>query len=64
MRKKKQNYPKKFLDYIQSINNKRAKIVIDHIMQHGFITTEELENTYGYNHPPDFVKQILADKLK
>jgi hypothetical protein len=58
MRKKKQNYPKKFLDYIQSINNKRAKIVIDHIMQHGFITTEELENTYGYNHPPRAARDV------
>lgn len=30
----------------------RAKVVIDHIIAHGYITTEELKNTYGYNHPP------------
>jgi 5-methylcytosine-specific restriction endonuclease McrA len=55
---KKQSYPKAFLDHIQSINNKRAKIVIDHIMKCGFITTEDLENTYGYNHPPRAVRDV------
>lgn len=45
-------YPKEFLEHLQSISNKRARVVIDHIMQYGFITTEDLENTYGYNHPP------------
>ncbi|MDR2138944.1 MAG: HNH endonuclease [Tannerella sp.] len=44
-------YPKIFLDYVQSTMNKRAKIMIDHILQHGFISTEDLENTYSYNHP-------------
>jgi hypothetical protein len=46
------------LEYIQSINKKRAKILIDHIMQHGFITTEDLENTYGYNHPPRAARDV------
>jgi 5-methylcytosine-specific restriction endonuclease McrA len=58
MNKKQQTYPIEFLEHIQSINNKRAKIVIDHIMQHGFITTEDLENTYGYNHPPRAVRDV------
>ena len=26
--------------------------MIDHILKHGFITTEELKDQYGYNHPP------------
>lgn len=30
----------------------RAKVVIDHIIKHGYITTEDLKETYGYNHPP------------
>lgn len=46
------------MDYIQSITNKRAKIVIDHILQHGFISTEDLENTYGYNHPPRAARDV------
>lgn len=46
------NYPKEFLDLVKSITNKRAKIVIDHILKHGYISTEEIEKTYGYSHPP------------
>ncbi|HEO8482392.1 MULTISPECIES: hypothetical protein [Stenotrophomonas] len=30
----------------------RAKIAIDHIIEHGYVTNEELKNIYGYNHPP------------
>ena len=45
MAKKKTTYPKEFLEHVKSITNKRAKIVIDHILQHGFITTEDLETT-------------------
>ncbi|MDR3329598.1 MAG: HNH endonuclease [Prevotellaceae bacterium] len=58
MNKKKTTYPKEFLTHVQSITNKRAKIVIDHIMQHGFITTENLENIYGYNHPPRAARDV------
>jgi hypothetical protein len=55
---KKQTFPKEFIEHIQSINNKRAKIVIEHIMQYGFITTEDLENIYGYNHPPRAARDV------
>jgi hypothetical protein len=58
MSKKPPKYPQDFMDYIQSITNKRAKIVIDHISQYGFITTEDLEKTYGYNHPPRAVRDV------
>lgn len=51
-------YPKEFLEHLQSITNKRAKIVIDHILKHGFITTEDLESTYGYNHPPRAARDV------
>jgi len=43
-------YPKEFLEHLQTITNKRAKIVIDHILEHGFVTTEELRKLYGYEH--------------
>jgi hypothetical protein len=58
MARKKQIYPKEFLEHIQSITNKRAKVVIDHILKHGFITTEDLEKTYGYNHPPRAARDV------
>ena len=54
----KTKYPKEFLDQIASIKNKRAKIVIEHVMKHGFITTEDLETTYGYNHPPRAARDV------
>jgi hypothetical protein len=55
---KKQTYPKEFLKHIQSIKNKRAKVVIDHIIQYGFVTTEDLKNSYGYNHPPRAARDV------
>jgi len=43
---------------LQQISNKRARIVIEHILSHGFITTEELEKKYGYNHPPRAARDV------
>lgn len=44
-------YPKKFLDKLKIVTKKRAKIVIDYILEHGSVTTEQLEKL-GYKHPP------------
>lgn len=49
---------KEFLDLCHSVTAKRAKIVIDHILKHGQITTEELKVTYGYDHPPRAVRDV------
>ncbi|PSR23565.1 MAG: HNH endonuclease [Sulfobacillus benefaciens] len=45
-------YPQWFLDGINQINNTRARRVIQHILDHGQVTTEELREIYGYDHPP------------
>lgn len=55
---KKAVYPKEFLEHIQAITNKRARIVIDHILEYGFITTEDLEKKYGYSHPPRAARDV------
>jgi len=52
------DYPKEFLDLLKSITAKRAKTVIDHILKHGFITTEDLKMKYGYDHPPRAVRDV------
>lgn len=52
------NYPKEFIELLQSVKGKRPKTVIDHILKHGKITTEELKDTYGYNHPPRAVRDV------
>lgn len=51
-------YPKEFLDLLQSVKAKRPQTVIKHILEHGSITSEELKNTYGYNHPPRAVRDV------
>jgi hypothetical protein len=43
---------------LEKISNKRARIVIEHILKHGFITTEQLEKQYGYNHPPRAARDV------
>jgi len=49
---------KRIQQQLQSITNKRARIVIQHILKHGHITTEELEKKYGYNHPPRAARDV------
>jgi hypothetical protein len=51
-------FPSSFRKLLQSVTNKRARVVIDHILRHGFITTEELEKRYGYNHPPRAARDV------
>ena len=58
MSKQRTQYPKEFIEFINSITNKRAKVVIDHIIKYGSITTEDLENKYGYNHPPRAARDV------
>ena len=50
--------PEDFLNKLRSVTSKRARILIDHILEHGSITTEELEKTYGYSHPPRAARDV------
>ena len=50
--------PKSFLSKLNSIEAKRPKTVIQHILKHGYITTEELETLYGYQHPPRAARDV------
>ena len=52
------NLPKEFVELCRSVKAKRPKTVIDHLLKHGQITTEELKNVYGYNHPPRAVRDV------
>jgi hypothetical protein len=38
-------------------------MVIDHILKHGFITAQELKDTYGYNHPPRAVRDVKENGI-
>ena len=50
--------PKEFIEQCKSVTAKRPKTVIDHILEHGFVTTEQLKNVYGYDHPPRAVRDV------
>jgi hypothetical protein len=50
--------PDDFLQLCQSVTAKRPKALIDHILLHGFITTEDLKKIYGYNHPPRAARDV------
>ena len=53
-----QEYQDDFLNLLKSVTSKRPRTVIDHILQHGQITTEELKDLYGYNHPPRAIRDV------
>jgi hypothetical protein len=55
--------PPAFVKLCQSITAKRPKTVIDHILKHGFITTEQLKDKYGYNHPPRAVRDVKENGI-
>ena len=50
--------PPKFLAALEKVTAKRARTVIDHILKHGHITTEELKDQYGYDHPPRAARDV------
>src|ERR1700732_1014944 len=53
----KSKVPKAILDKAKMITGKRARVVVDHILNHGNITTEDLEN-YGYKHAPRAIRDV------
>ena len=52
------DHPEWFLDFCRSVTAKRPRTVIDHILEHGCITTEELKDKYGYHHPPRAARDV------
>lgn len=46
---------------LDAVTGKRARIVVDHILKHGFVTTDDLKDKYGYGHPPR-AKQDLQEQ--
>ena len=40
------DYPKEFLDLLESVSEKRPRTVIQHILKNGYITTQELKDDY------------------
>jgi hypothetical protein len=55
-------FPKEILEKAKMVTGKRSRVVVDHILQHGSITTEDLEN-YGYKHPPRAIRDVREQGL-
>ena len=53
-----ENLPADFLRILSEVTAKRPRTVVQHILQHGYITSEELKDTYGYNHPPRAIRDV------
>ncbi len=51
-------FPPEFLKLLRNVKAKRPKTVIDHVLKFGRITTEDLKNIYGYNHPPRAIRDV------
>ncbi len=60
-----EDVPEELLQRIRSVTNKRARVVLDRILQNGSISTEEL-SVLGYNHPPRAARDVreLGIRLK
>jgi hypothetical protein len=46
------------LAQIKKVTGKRPLAVINHILEHGQITTQELKDIYRYNHPPRAARDV------
>lgn len=43
---------------IDQVTAKRPRTVLDHILEHGEISTAELRDRYGYSHPPRAIADV------
>lgn len=55
---KRQKLPKSFVKRCKKVQAKRPRTVIEHILKYGYITTQELKDKYGYNHPPRAARDV------
>lgn len=53
----------RILEQAKKVTRKRPKTVIDHIIEYGSITTEELKALYGYNHPPRAARDVREEGI-
>jgi len=60
----KHKVPKVIQKKIRTITGKRSRVVVEHILTHGSITTEDLERQYGYQHPPRAIRDVREQGLR
>ncbi len=63
MPEQRQQLPSDFLEHLKLVTKKRPKAVIDHILEHGFVTTEEITTQYGYEHAPRAARDVREEGI-
>ena len=58
----KARFPKAVRNKAASIVGRRARLVVEMILEKGFVTTEDLKDR-GYNHPPRAIKDVTDQGL-
>ena len=53
----------RILALCDKVTAKRARTVIEHIIEHGAVTTEDLQSLYGYDHPPRAVRDVRENGI-
>jgi len=53
----------RILALCNKITAKRPRTVIDHIIEHGSVSSEELQSIYGYDHPPRAVRDVRENGI-
>lgn len=59
----KNNLPREFIKICKKVTAKRPRTVINHILKHGRVTSQELKDLYGYNHPPRAVRDVRGQGI-
>lgn len=58
---KKKTVDPRILALCKKVTKKRPRTVIEHILKHGYVTTEELQELYGYDHPPRAARDVREE---
>lgn len=53
----------RILALCDQVTAKRPKTVVQHILSHGSITTEELQSIYNYDHPPRAIRDVRENGI-
>ena len=59
----KEEYPEEFLKRLLAVSKLRPKRVVEHILEHGSVSTEQLRTIYGYHHPPRTARDLREEGI-
>ena len=54
---------KELLEKISTVTAIRPKTILDHLVKHGSITTEEITSLYGYEHAPRAIRDVREEGI-